>query len=110
MIFCGGWVGIKGGAVLHHEFLGLSLGDWTAVVSLASIFIGTLVKALTHSLETALTPLRMTIKELNDNIAKQEQLGSKREQMIQNNKIDIVAHTKELEDHERRISKLEDEK
>lgn len=52
----------------------------------------------------------MTIKELNDNIAKQEQLGSKREQMIQNNKIDIVAHTKELEDHERRISKLEDEK
>lgn len=100
----------KGGAVLHHEFLGLSLSDWTAIIAIASTFLGALVKALTHSLETALTPLRMMIKELNDNIAKQEQLGSKREQMIQDNKMDIVAHTKELEDHERRISKLEDEK
>jgi len=102
--------GIKGGAVLHHEFLGLSLGDWTAVASLASVFIGTLVKALTHSIETALTPLRMTIKELNDSIVKQEQLGSKHEETIQANKMDIVAHAKELEDHERRINKLENEK
>ncbi len=77
--------GIKGGAVLHHEFLGLSLSDWTAIIAIASTFLGALVKALTH-------------------------LGSKREQMIQDNKMDIVAHTKELEDHERRISKLEDEK
>lgn len=95
---------------LHHEFLGLSLSDWTAIIAIASTFLGALVKTLTHSLETALTPLRMTIKELNDNIAKQEQLGSKREQMIQDNKMEIVAHAKELEDHERRISKLEDEK
>lgn len=95
---------------MHHEFLGLSLGDWTAVVSLASIFIGTLVKALTHSIETALTPLRMTIKELNDSIVRQEQLGSKREEMIQANKMDIAVHAKELEDHERRINKLENEK
>ncbi len=96
--------------ITPHSLFSLNWDEWASIVALLTAIVFILRWLVDRTDNQIFGPIRMQLKQVNDNLEEYNQRQQKTEERLERGDKKFIRHEVELQDHERRITYLEEKR
>lgn len=96
--------------ITPHSLFSLTWDEWGSIIAILTAIV-IIIRWVIRKLDVELFgPIRKKLGDVNDNLTKFNQRQARAEERLENGDKKFIHHDEQLQDHERRITRLEEDK
>lgn len=96
--------------ITPHSLFSLTWDEWGSIVAISTAIV-IIIRWVIRKLDIELfEPIREKLGEINDNLTRFNRRQARAEKRLENGDKKFIRHDEQLQDHERRITRLEENK